>query len=81
MWKKLFDLMLEHSSSGAWKANLIDFAKTIRVGLFVGAGATVAYVIENAANYDLGKFEPLVIMGLTALGEFLFRLKRDNTKV
>lgn len=81
MWKKILDLVLQHSSSGAWKANLIDFAKTVRVGLFVGAGACVTHVIEHAAEYDLGNLEPLVIMGLTALGEFLFRLKRDNTKV
>lgn len=81
MLKKILDLIKSQSTSGAWKLNLVDFVKTCRVGLFVGAGATITYVIEHAGDYDLGSMEPLVIMGLTALAELVFRVKKDNTAV
>jgi hypothetical protein len=80
MLKTILDLIKNQSTSGAWKVNAIDFAKTCRVGAFVGLGAMITYVIENAANYDLGSMEPLAIMGLTALAELVFRVKKDNEK-
>jgi hypothetical protein len=80
MLKMILDLIKSQSTSGVWKLNLVDFAKVCRVGAFVGAGAMVTYVVEHAADYDLGSFEPFVIMGLTALAEMVFRAKKDNTE-
>jgi hypothetical protein len=79
MLKKLMELMLASSDSGKWKVSLVDFAKVLRAGAFVGVGACLTHVIEHATEYDLGNLEPLVIMGLTAAGEFIFRMKKDNT--
>lgn len=80
MFKKFLEVVFKGvaSTSDTWKLDLVDFLKVARTASYVGGSALVMYVIEHAGEYDLGRLEPYVLLGLTALAEVITRLIKSN---
>ena len=60
------------------KVDSTDVAKLIKTSVIVGIAGAVSYFTTNIAPETLGPYQPLIMMGLTALLDFTNKLVKDN---
>ena len=68
------------ATSGKMKFNREDAKNLTRNTLVVGAVAMITYLGAWASGHDIGVFGPVAAWAVTALVDFLNKLRTDNTK-
>ena len=78
--KKLYETITSQVNSGSGTAELhsVDFIKSIRDGLIVGASAGLSYYLEKIPTLDMGQYTVLAVPVLTFLLTSAMRFLRDN---
>ena len=66
-------------TSNVVKVATTDIAKLIKTGVLVGAASALSFLVTNLDPALLGPYQPLVIMGLTVVLDFVNKLIKPNT--
>lgn len=65
-------------TSETGKVDSTDFAKIGRNAMFVGIAAGLTEMINTMSPDVLGHYTPFVVLGLTALLDFITKLLKNN---
>lgn len=58
--------------------NKTDVAKVVKTGVLVGIASAISYALANVAPDTFGHYQPLVVLGLTAVLDFVNKFVKKN---
>lgn len=61
------------------KVDGTDLAKVVKTGVLVGVATVISYVLANISPDTLGPYQPLIVLGLTAVLDTLNKFVKKNS--
>jgi hypothetical protein len=78
--KKIKDVFIKSvpDTSPIGKVDKTDLAKVTKTGILVGVASAISYALANIAPDTFGHYQPLVVLGLTAVLDLLNKTVKSN---
>jgi hypothetical protein len=79
-FKKIKDVFVKSvpDTSPIGTVDKTDLAKVAKTGVLVGVASAISYALANIAPDTFGHYQPLVVLGLTAVLDFLNKLVKSK---
>jgi hypothetical protein len=79
-FKKIKDVFVKSvpDTSPIGTVDKTDLAKVAKTGVLVGVASAISYALANIAPDTFGHYQPLVVLGLTAVLDFLNKAVKSN---
>ena len=80
--KKLKEVFLGTvpDTSDVGKVNKTDITKIVRNAVLVAIAAGVSYIVKDLDPEHLGQYQPWIILGGTAILDFINKLVKNNSE-
>lgn len=68
----------KEGTSPAGKVSGDDVVDVVKVSLLVAVASGLQYAVEHMGNLDFGAYQPFVILGITAVLDFVNKLVKNK---
>ena len=66
-------------TSPSGEVNNTDLAKVVKTGVLVGIASAISYALANVAPDTFGHYQPLIVLGLTAVLDTVNKFVKKNS--